>query len=362
MEIAKLRAARYLFAKIANAYGANSESSKMRMHVKTSDYTKTVFDPWVNILRTTTEAFSAVVGGCDSLHVTPFDNKIGPADEFSRRIARNQQLVLLEESHLNAVNDPAGGSYYVESITNELIKKAWEYFLEIDNSGGIIKALMNETIQKKINESHQYKLKNAETRKDAIVGTSTFANLSEKRPKKTWKSCSKSPSGSVNVIADEKNKSELKIKPLPKRRLTESWENLRNKVEKIKPRPDVFVANIGKAAKNKPRIDFIIGYFEPAGFNCETNDGFDSVDDAIKYCLKSSADVIVLCSTDDMYPQVVPDFAKKFKEKNKNKVLVLAGYPKEHIQAFTEAGVDFYAYMRQNVVQNINDILKKMGV
>jgi len=86
------------------------------------------------------------------------------------------------------------------------------------------------------------------------------------------------------------------------------------------------------------------------------------VDDAIKYCLKSSADVIVLCSTDDMYPQVVPDFAKKFKEKNKNKVLVLAGYPKEHIQAFTEAGVDFYAYMRQNVVQNINDILKKMGV
>jgi methylmalonyl-CoA mutase len=134
----------------------------------------------VNILRTTTEAFSAVVGGCDSLHVTPYDCAIGQADDFSRRIARNQQIILLEESHLNAVQDPAGGSYYIEALTSEIIKKGWEYFLSLDDKGGLLSCLQDGSIQDKVYKTHQARVKNAETRKESIIGTSIFANLQEK--------------------------------------------------------------------------------------------------------------------------------------------------------------------------------------
>ena len=139
------------------------------------------------------------------------------------------------------------------------------------------------------------------------------------------------------------------------------------KVESMNPRPEVFVANIGNTIKNKPRVDFAIGFFEPAGFICNTNDGFDTVEDALEFCQKSEAKIIVLSSTDDMYPDVVPKFAKVLKTpqppfKKEGKVLVLAGYPKDHIETFTQAGVDFYVYMRANIVATIKDILTKIGV
>lgn len=385
MEISKLRAARYIFAKLAEAYGVSEENAKMRMHVKTSIYTKTVFDPWVNILRTSTEAFSAVVGGCDSLNVTPFDCIIGQSDEFSRRIARNQQIILLEEAHLNAVNDPAGGSYFVEALTYELIKKSWNYFLEIEEKGGIIQGLQSGSIQDKVNQSHQIRINSAETRKDVIVGTSTFANLQEKKIEKENLKIIKPVSlGNVNeklsleinqlidkidkmsidnfVSALRETQDILKIVSMPKRRLAETFEDLRNKIEKIQPRPEVFVANIGKTVKNKPRVDFALGFFEPAGFNCSTNDGFDTVEEALATVLNSQAKVIVLSSTDDKYPEVVPVFAQRLKEEAPDKVLVLAGYPKEHIESFTNAGVDFFVYMRLNVVQTIKEIIRKAGL
>jgi methylmalonyl-CoA mutase len=342
MEIAKLRAARFVFAKLSEAYKVKPENAKMRLHVQTSEYTKTFFDPWVNILRTTTEAFSAIIGGCDSLHVTPFDIAIQTPDEFSRRIARNQQLVLLHESHLNAVNDPAGGSYYVEALTNKIVKKGWEYFLQIESSGGVMENLINGKLLEQMNHSHEYRLKNAETRKDAIVGTSTFPNLAEKRF-----SGEQIPQKSTNSYA--------------KRRLSESFEALRLRVETLPTRPKMFVVNIGKVVKNKPRVDFCLSYFEPAGFDVQTNDGFETVEAGLDFALNSDAQVIVLCSTDDVYPEVVPTFAKQFREKSK-KVLVLAGYPKEHIETFTASGVEFYVYMRQNIVKTITDILKRMGV
>jgi methylmalonyl-CoA mutase len=346
MEISKLRATRYIYAKIAEAYGADKENARMRLHVRTSTYTKTYYDPWVNILRTTTETFSAVIGGCDSLHVTPFDTAIGESDEFSRRIARNQQIILLEESHLNAVNDPAGGSYYVEALTHMLIKHGWEYFLNTEDMGGIMVAFESGKIREKIDKSHEYRLKNAETRKDALVGTSTFPNLNEKKIEKKAQKQLKIPDCPAHA--------------LPKRRLSQSWEMLRYKVESMTPRPEVIVVNIGQTVKNKPRVDFCLGYFEPAGLISTTNEGFDNVDEALDFSLKSTAKIVVLCSTDDMYPTIVPDFAQKFRERQSGKVLVLAGYPKEYIEAFTATGVQFFVYMRQNVVSTIHAILEKI--
>jgi methylmalonyl-CoA mutase len=251
----------------------------------------------------------------------------------------------LHESHLNAVNDPAGGSYYVEALTNEILKKGWEYFLQIESSGGVMENLINGKLLEQMNRSHEYRLKNAETRKDAIVGTSTFPNLSEKKL-----------TDGRDTTCEQKS-----VNHYTKRRLSESFEALRHRVAALPSRPKMFVVNIGKVVKNKPRVDFCLGYFEPAGFDVQSNEGFNTVEEAIDFALKSDAQVIVLCSTDDMYPEVVPTFAKQFREKS-NKVLALAGYPKEHIETFTAAGVEFYVYMRQNVVKTITDILKRMGV
>ncbi|MCL1827521.1 MAG: methylmalonyl-CoA mutase family protein [Candidatus Cloacimonetes bacterium] len=386
MEISKLRAARFVFSKLAEAFEIKPENAKMRMHVRTSRYTKTQYDPWVNILRTSTEAFSAIIGGCDSLNVTPYDCVIGKEDEFSRRIARNQQLVLKEETHLNAVIDPAGGSYYVESLTNEIIQKSWEYFLSIEDKGGLIECLKDGSIQNRINQTHATRLKYAETRKDAVVGSTTFANLNEKKIEKTVPSIKKPVSkgnkedvlpndfnGLLSVIdkysidnfcaAKRRNTAvSIEIEKLKKRRLTETFEAIREKVTAL-PKPiEVFVANIGKTVKNKPRVDFAISFFEPFGFVCNTNDGFENVDNAVAEVAKKAAQVIVLSSTDDLYPEVVPAFAKALKEKAPEKVLCLAGYPKEHIEAFTKSGVDFYVYMRANLVTTVTDVLGKLGI
>jgi len=339
MEIAKLRAARYVYAKVLEAYGMTEHP--MHIHAVTSSYTKTFYDPWVNILRTTTEAFAAIAGGCDSLSITPYDCIATPPDEFASRLARNQQLILREEAHMEHVIDPAGGSYYIESLTEELAQAGWKFFLEIEEQGGIIEALQNGMIAQKIDKSHAFRLNNIETRKEAIVGTSFAPNLSEKRPAKPLET--------------------EKYTLLTKRRLSESFETLRATVENITPRPKCFVANIGQAVSNKPRIDFALGYFEVGGFYTSTNDGFTTVDEALQFLKTSDAQVVVLSSTDDKYPEIVSDFAKKLKQQAPQKILVLAGYPKEHIETFTQAGVDFYIYMRQNVVQTLTDIVKKIG-
>jgi len=343
MEIAKLRAARYIFSKVLEAYGMQDYAQRypMLINTVTSTYTKTFYDPWVNVLRTTTEAFSAVVGGCDSLGVTPYDCVGSAPDDFALRLARNQQLILQEEAHLDHVLDPAGGSYYVEALTDELAQAGWKFFLAIEEQGGIIEALQNGFIAKAIDKSHAFRLNNIETRKDTQVGTSFAPNLAEKRPPYP--------------------KDTEKYTLLTKRRLSESFEELRACVEKITPRPKVFVANIGQAVANKPRIDFALGYFEVGGFITHTNDGFTSIDEALKFILACDCPVIVLSSTDDKYPEIVPDFAKKLKQQAPKRILVLAGYPKEHIEAFTQAGVDFFIYMRQNVVQTLSDIVKKLG-
>ncbi len=389
MEISKLRAARYLFAQIADYYGVTHENAKMRMHVKTSEYTKTAFDPWVNILRTSTEAFSAVLGGCDSLNISTFDFLNKESDEISRRIARNQQIILLEEAHLNAVNDPAGGSYYVEALTNELIQKSWAYFVSIEEKGGILESLKAGSIQDRMNQSHQFRSTQAEIRKDVLVGTSMYANLDEKKLEnksseitedfQSIGSVEESTELSLKAITDSlanksidiinsnlcnKKEDGLEIISIPKRRLAEPFEYLRNASEKYKNstghRPKALFANIGDVIKNKPRYDFCVGFFEPAGFDCITHDSFENADEVLKNI--NDENVIILSSTDDMYPIIVPEFAKKLKEQYPEKVLVLAGYPKEHIKAFTEAGVDFFIYMKVNVIQTITQIMKKTGV
>jgi methylmalonyl-CoA mutase len=182
MEIAKLRAARVLWAKIIETYGGGSQAQKMTIHARTSFYNQAKYDSYVNMLRTTTEAFSAVVGGVDSLHTNPFNEVFGSGDEFSRRAARNTQVILLEECRLDQLIDPAGGSYYVERLTYEVCQKAWEKFREIEAMGGMFKALQKGFPQDETNKVHEKRKQDIVDKKSIIVGTNYSVDVNEKKP------------------------------------------------------------------------------------------------------------------------------------------------------------------------------------
>ena len=179
MEIAKLRAMRVIWAQAADAFGARPNGGRALIHARTSSYTKTVYDPYVNLLRNTTEAFAAACGGAGSLHVTHFDEPVRSADEFSRRVSRNLQIVLQKESHLTIPIDPGGGSWYLETLTHQLGKAAWGLFQKVEAAGGMAKALNEGRPQKACAQTAKARAKNLGARKDRVVGTNMYVNLAE---------------------------------------------------------------------------------------------------------------------------------------------------------------------------------------
>ncbi|MBO7520931.1 MAG: acyl-CoA mutase large subunit family protein, partial [Opitutales bacterium] len=190
MEIAKIRAARAVWSKIIEEFGGNAQSRKMRISARTAKFNKTVFDPYVNMLRGTTEAFSGIIGGVESMTVAPFDEIVRKPDDFSMRIARNTQIVLQEECNLCDVVDPAGGSYFVENLTNQIAEKAWAFFAEIEAQGGILKALESGFLQGKIAETSAGRKKLYDSRRSVVVGTNSYANLLEHPLEKPECKCS----------------------------------------------------------------------------------------------------------------------------------------------------------------------------
>lgn len=398
MEIAKLRAARILWQKVVAEFGGNEEAQKMAIHGRTSKFNQTILDPYVNMLRTTTEAFSAVVGGVDSLATNAFDEVFGIPDEFSRRIARNTQIILKEESHLDQLIDPAGGSFYVEKLTHEVAEAAWKFFQQIEEKGGIISALKEGFIQSEINKTADARKKDIAKRKAVVVGSNMYANvkeeiLADKKPdvkeicKKRTEYLQKfRTSGTIekhqsiltkleslltekNVIAistaaeailegatiGEVTKAtrataaeSFEVKKVNIHRLAGIFEELRfnaNTLENNK----VFLANMGPVSQHKGRADFSRGFFETAGFEVIYPNGFQSTDDAVKAAIESGAKAVCICSTDDTYPELVPSIVKGIKESNPEIQIILAGYPKDQVESHKASGVDEFIFMGADV-------------
>ena len=230
MEIAKLRAAKILWGKIVEAYGANSEVQGMEIAAETSTFTKTLYDSNVNLLRSASEAFSAVLGGIHYLHVCP-DIEDNDATPFLERVARNTQLILKEEVFLKQVVDPAGGSWYIESLTNELAKKAWEMFLTIDDQGGIFKTLKSNWLQKQIYEVKTKRQNDVLTKKQSVIGTNVYENPND-QPRETLTD--------MPVVASNQTSGEW-IEPILKERLTEPYEAHRRLIDQLKKAPDTEV-------------------------------------------------------------------------------------------------------------------------
>lgn len=367
MELAKFRAARMLWAQIARQYGADEEACKMECHAVTSRFNQTLFDAHVNLLRSQTEAMSAALAGVDSITVTPFDTPYQTPDEFSQRIARNQQLLLKEESHLDKVADPAGGSYYVETLTVSLAKEAWKLFMEVDDNGGFFPCVNAGKIQEAVNASCRKRHDDMARRKEALLGTNQFPNFNEFAAEKIKSGSSAAAElATVEGVAAETGKgcgckgecSTDAARTLCDTRMASDFELLRLATEKAPNRPKVFMLTIGNLAMRLARAQFSSNFFGCAGYEIIDNIGFDSVQAGIDAALEKGADIVVLCSSDDEYATFAPE---AFRLLDGRAEFVVAGAPActDDLKAL---GIENFIHVRSNVLDTLrafNDRLLK---
>lgn len=394
MEIAKFRVARMLWATIVRAFGGNDTSQKMKIHARTSKWNKTIYDPHVNILRGAIEAFAGAVGGVDSMHVAPFDEVTKTPTDFSRRVARNTQIILQEEAHLGKVTDPAGGSWYVEELTDEVAKKVWALFQEVEAKGGMLAALQVGFPQQKVAETAAKRDENIKRRKDVFVGTNKYANPFEKvvveeeskqqiKPKRSKHQIHPLELTSKTLLDDaikaarsgipiaqiqealQLGSETTTIERIEQKRGAEPFEQLRlameRYVEKIGERLKVFLANVGLIGDYKARSDFASGFFEVGGFEIISNNGFPTVEETAEAALESGADTIVICAKDDAYPEAVPALLEKLA--NEKLTVYLAGKPSdEDLNRYKQAGLEDAIHVQSNVYDVLVQLQKMKGV
>jgi len=341
IEIAKFRAARHLWSKIIEAYKpVNSDSNKTKIHAVTSRYNKTIYDPYVNMLRTTTEAMSAIIGGVDSLKVEPYDAVFSEPTEFSERIARNQQIILKEEAYLDKVSDISAGSYYVENLTSSLIEAAWKLFLEIEENGGFTKATQKGFIHNIIKETTQKRDVLIATGRQTILGTNQYPNQEEKNV--------------ATKLQANNNQNAGEFELLKSYRGAEAFENLRQETEKSDKQPKVFMLTYGNPVMRKARADFSENFFAIAGFEIINNIGFDTIEQGINESINKNADIVVLCSSDDSYMEM----AEAVKKSNLDKIIVVAGYPK-NIDEIKQQGIEHFIHAKSNILEELKKFQSK---
>lgn len=416
MEVAKLRAARLLWAQVVEAFGGDHDAQKMRLHARTSGFATSIFDPYVNMLRTTTQSFAAVVSGVDSLYVANFDEAIRPGDEFSRRIARNTQLLLQNECNLRQPVDPAGGSWYIETLTNDLCERTWQLLQTVEASGGIVAALKQGLPQQAVAETLDKRFKKMAARSDRAVGINMYANMTEtplsarpldhhaiqqERQDQIIRYCrdldalfvaeklyqireaGREPGQLLTALieafhagatlaevttavrADESPEQSIEL--IAPHRFAEQFEVLRRKTEQHVAETGsnikVFLANMGKIPQHKARADFSTGFMEVGGFEVLKNDGFPTVEAAVEAAIGSGADVTIICSTDATYPELVPPLARAIKASRPDMLVLLAGAPaKEHEASYREAGVDDFIHVRANCYELLTRLQSERGI
>lgn len=343
MELAKFRAGRMLWAEIVKAYGVAEDECKMWVHAITSKFNQTLYDSHVNLLRSMTETMSAALAGVDSLETLPFDLCYKCPDEFSERIARNQQVLLREESHLNKVVDPAGGSYYIETLTASIADQAWKVFNEIEDNGGFEAMLKKGEIQAKVNESGVKRHLDVARRKEILLGTNQYPNFNEKDLDKVSETC-----GCKCGCHDGEAKDGA-VEWLNFDRAASQFEQLRLDTERSSHRPKVFMLTIGNLAMRLARAQFSSNFFGCAGYEIIDNIGFNSVKEGVDSAIEKGADVVVLCSSDDEYAEFAPE---AYKELANRALFVVAGAP-ACMDDLKAQGIENFIHVRVNVLDTL---------
>ena len=346
MEMAKFRAARMLWAKIVSAYKPNCDcASKIEMHAQTSQFNMTIYDAHVNLLRSQTETMSAALAGVNSITVTPFDITYKQPDEFSERIARNQQLLLKEESHFNKIVDPAGGSYYIETLTASIAEEAWKLFLEVEDAGGFYAALRSGFVQNTVNAAAESRRTAIARRKEILLGTNQYPNIHEtaldKIVAETGHSCG----------CHHHEECTPEMPALHTVRGASDFEALRLATEKSGKRPKVFMLTIGNLAMRLARSQFSGNFFGCAGYEIIDNLGFDTVQAGVEAAIKAKADIVVLCSSDEEYATLAPEAYKLLEGKA---IFVVAGAP-ESMEDLKAQGITRFINVRSNVLETLKE-------
>jgi methylmalonyl-CoA mutase len=416
MEIAKLRALRLLWSDIIAASGCPPEMGRVLIHAQTSLRCMSVLDPHVNLLRTTTMAMSAVLGGTDSLHVSPFDEVDSLPDEFSRRIARNIQLILAQECHFEQVTDPAGGSWYVEKLTAELAEKAWGVFQEIEAAGGIVAALKSGIVQERIARAADHRREMLATGRMALVGVNRYPNGQEedRRPRlpdldalykkrkaampqlrttaahedhlivlgRLEKILTAGSDQVFDVLVEAASQGatlgemtgmlrhsadkQIQVEIVPARRDAEPFENLRGEVKAASlndPRKGrVFCACLGDFAAYMPRLDFVRGFFQVGGFAVASDQFFTTADEAARAARGAEAATVILVGLDETYADLAVPLVRKLAATSPRPRILLAGQPTDLVDKLTEAGVDRFIQARSNLLEVLGELVHSTEV
>jgi len=344
LTVAKFRALRKLWARVEEACGLAPKPAVIT--AETAWRTITQRDPYVNMLRATIAVASAGFGGADAVTVLPFTMALGLPDRFARRIARNTQLVLLEESNLARVGDPAAGAGGIEDLTEQLCRAAWTLFQEIERAGGAGAALEQGLIQKNVAATRAERDKAVARRKDALTGTSNFPDLAEAAVAVL----------DVSRVMAPPYPAAIRLEPLVPVRLAEPFERLRDASDRVLTwngaRPKIFLANLGKLSDFTARATFAKNFFEAGGIEGVTNDGFASRYEMIAAFKASGAKLVCLCSSDDVYAREAVEAAKALQAAGADHIY-LAGRPGEHEAALTAAGVQGFIYVGCDVLATL---------
>ena len=348
MEIAKLRATRLLWSTMVAQYKPECDCAyKIHINTVASTWNKTLYDPYVNMLRSTTEGMSAAIGGSDSISLQPFDVAYKESDEFSRRISRNVQVILKEEAFMDRVVDPAAGSYYVENLTNSIAENAWKLFQSVEQQGGALKAIEDGSMRTAIEESCQKRDMNIATRRYILLGTNQYPNINETMADKIER-----------VKKDD-------CEGLKTYRGAMAFEEVRLETEKYAAknhRPSVFLLKVGNLAMRQARAGFITNFFGCAGYQIIEPAGFPTVEEGVKAAGEAKPDLIVVCSSDEEYATLGVEAAKQCKAQFPNTPFLVAGNPNECLDALKEAGTDDFIHVRVNILESLrkyNQLLLK---
>ena len=369
MEIAKFRAGRLLWAKIVEAYKdpifttALRNAAKMNVSAETSRFNMTVFDAYVNLLRSQTETMSAALAGVDEITVTPFDVTYEEPTDFSERIARNQQLLLKEEAHFDKVVDPAAGSYYLENLTASIAAEAWKQFLDIQERGGMYQLVAEGKVQEHMASNLKARLADVAKRKEVLLGSNQFPNFTEKAGKKIKESRIKNQDKNASCQGACKGDKSLLLTPdsllptLPIARAAEEFEALRLETEGAKRQPIAFMLTIGNLAMRIARAQFSCNFLACAGYKVIDNNGFATIAEGIKAARKAKADIIVLCSSDDEYADLAPKAWKKLQ--GKKELFIVAGAP-ACMEDLQKLGITNFIHVRCNVLETLKSFNQQL--
>jgi methylmalonyl-CoA mutase len=360
VEIAKLRAARLAWSRLLAACGA-ADAPPMRIHVETSSRSLSRRDPWTNMLRVTTEVFAAICAGADTIIAAPFDQALGVPEELGRRIARNTGRILREESHLGRVIDPAGGSWYVEELTQRLARGGWDEMREIEKEGGMARALLSGEIGRRVAESAEEREARLATRKLPVTGVSEYPDVDELLVREAPAPRPRLP------LRPEPDGDAPRIDPFLPRRDAAPFEALRDAADAAVTRPSIFLANLGPPPEHRARTGFAQNFFRVAGFEILSDDGTgeagptEAAEALAKRFRSSGASIACLCGTDERYGELALEVARSLTGAGAKRILFAGRGGKREAQ-YREAGIETFIHVGCDIIDILSSLLATCGI